>query len=274
MRQNSAPLPEEKVMSDYETVKYEQRDAVGIITIHRPDAMNSFNTQLRADLLDAFSHVAEDDSVRAVVFTGEGRSFSAGADLKDMTDGNEKTVEEMLQTEYRPVLELISTMSKPVIAAVGGSAAGIGMSFALASDLLIMSDNAFLLSPFTTISLVPDGGLNWLLVHQLGYRRAFQLSIESERISADRCVELGLANKTVPADSLLDEAIKWAEAIAERAPLSVAATKKAMRFAATSDWASTFDVEAPLQLQLRESEDCVEGVSAFFEKRKAKFQGR
>ncbi len=259
-------------MSDYETVKYEQRNAVAIITIHRPDAMNSFNARLRADLLTVFERAAGDDSVRAVVFTGEGRSFSAGADLKDMS--GDKTVEDMLQTEYRPVLELITTMPKPVIAAVGGSAAGIGMSFALASDLLIMGDNAFLLSPFTTISLVPDGGLNWLLVHQIGYRRAFQLSIESERISADRCVELGLANKAVPADSLLEEALTWAKALAERAPLSVAATKKAMRFAASSDWASTFDVEAPLQLKLRTSEDCVEGVAAFFEKRKANFQGK
>jgi len=179
----------------------------------------------------------------------------------------------MLQTEYRPVLECIWEMEKPVIAAVGGSAAGIGMSFALMCDLLIMSDKAFLLSPFTTISLVPDGGLTWLLVHQLGYRRAFQLSVESERISADRCLELGLANKVVAAESLLDEAVGWAKALADRAPLSIAATKKAMRHATGGSWASTFDVEAPLQQRLRGSADSAEGVSAFLEKRKPKFKG-
>ena len=260
-------------MSDYETVKYSQDGAVAIITIFRPDAMNSFNTQLRADLLAAFKRAAADESIRVVVFTGEGRSFSAGADLKDI-DSAERKVDELLQVEYRPVLECIAEMKQPVIAAVGGSAAGIGMSFALACDLLVMGDNAFLLSPFTTISLVPDGGLNWLLVHQLGYRRAFQLSIESERISADRCVELGLANRAVPSDSLMDETLAWAHELAERAPLSVAATKKAMRHAAAHDWASTFDVEAPMQRVLRESEDCAEGVSAFFEKRKANFKGQ
>jgi len=140
--------------------------------------------------------------------------------------------------------------------------------------LLIMADNAFLLSPFTTISLVPDGGLNWLLVHQLGYRRAFQLSIESERIGGERCVELGLANKVVPADSLLEEALTWAKALSERAPLSVATTKQAMRLAASTDWASTFDFEASNQDRLLASADSAEGVAAFFEKRKANFQGK
>jgi len=195
-------------MSDYNTVTYETDDAVAVISIARPDAMNSFNEELRRELLSALQRATNDAIVRAVVLTGQGRSFCAGADLKEGL-GKTKTIEEVLQTEYRPILECIAGMPQPVIAAVNGSAAGIGLSIALACDLLVIADNAFLLSPFTTISLVPDGGLNWLLVHQLGYRRAFQLSIEAERISADRCVELGLANKSAPADALLDEAVAW-----------------------------------------------------------------
>jgi len=164
-------------------------------------------------------------------------------------------------------------MPKPVIAAVNGSAAGIGMSLALSCDLMVMSDAAFLLSPFTTISLVPDCGLNWLLVSQLGYRRAFQLSIESERIDAGRCVELGLANRAVPAEELQATALEWATALSKRAPLSIAATKKAMRLAADSDWASVYNLEAELQQSLAGSADNVEGVQAFFEKRPADFKG-
>lgn len=256
-------------MSDI--VKYEQQDAVVVITLHRPDAMNSFNTELRADLAAALDRANDDDSVRVVVLTGEGRTFSAGADLKA---GIDRDVSEILQVEYRPVQEAIANMPKAIIAAVPGSAAGIGLSIALHCDLLIMADNAFLLSPFTTISLVPDGGLNWLLVHQLGYRRAFQLSIESERIPAQRCVELGLANKAVPAEELMSTAIEWAQALAERAPLSIAATKKVMRFAANKNWGEAYDMEAKFQGELLGSDDNKEGIQAFFDKRKPKFTGK
>ena len=254
-----------------EIVRYERHDAVTVITLSRPDSMNAFNTELRAALQAAFDRARDDESVRVVVFTGEGRCFSAGADLKA---GIDRDVSEILQVEYRPIQEAIATIPKPVIAAVPGSAAGIGMSMALQCDLLIMADNAFLLSPFTTISLVPDGGLNWMLVRQLGYRRAFQLSVECERISAQRCVELGLANKAVPADALMDAALEWAHALAERAPLSLAATKKAMRFAMDHEWAAAYDVEAQLQGELLGTDDNREGINAFLEKRAPEFKGK
>ena len=257
-------------MSDI--VNFENRGPVAVISLNRPDSMNAFTTALSNDLQLALERATDDDSVRVIIVTGEGRCFSAGADLKSGFEG--RPVFGKLQYEYRPVLSAIATTPKPVIAAVPGSAAGIGMSMALHCDLMIMADNAFLLSPFTTISLVPDGGLNWLLVRQLGYRRAFQLSVESERIPAARCVELGLANRAVPAEDLQSTALEWAEKLAKRAPRSIAATKKVMRHAMDNDWASTFDMEADWQQALAGSDDNVEGVAAFFEKREPKFQGK
>ncbi len=256
-------------MSDI--IKYETEGAVARITLHRPDSMNAFTSQLCFELLEALETASMDENIRAVILTGEGRCFSAGADLKGGLEG--RAVYGKLQYEYRPVLQEISMMGKPVICAIPGSAAGIGMSVALTCDLVIMADNSFMLSPFTTISLVPDGGLNWLLVKQLGYKRAFQLSIEAERISAERCVEFGLANKTVPADELQAAAMEWAQTLAKRAPLSIAATKRVMRDANDHDWASCYNLEAEYQQNLLGSDDNKEGVSAFFEKREAEFKG-
>ncbi|MBT8100740.1 MAG: enoyl-CoA hydratase/isomerase family protein, partial [Gammaproteobacteria bacterium] len=172
-----------------ETILSERLGNVTHITLHRPDAMNAFTSEMSIALLGALEAARDDDATRAVVISGAGRCFSAGADLKQGLEG--RNVYSKLQYEYRLFLSEIQAMPKPVIAAVHGSVAGISTSLALTCDLLIMAEDAFMLSPFTTISLVPDGGLNWLLVQQLGYRRAFQLSIEAERIPAARCADLG-----------------------------------------------------------------------------------
>jgi len=256
-----------------DTVIYEQTGRVAVVSLNRPDSLNGFTSELCADLLLAFETAHRDDTVRAVVLTGEGRSFSAGADLKQGF-GGDRSVQSKLQVEYRPVLNAIASIPKPVIAAVPGFAAGIGMSFALHADLLVMAEESFLLSPFTTIALLPDGGANWLLVQQLGYHRAFQLSIESERVSAERCLQLGVANRVVALEVLRETAVAWGEELSARAPLSIAATKKVMRHAMDNSWASCYDMEAELQEQLKGSDDAREGVDAFFEKRSPQFKGQ
>ncbi|MBX3422696.1 MAG: enoyl-CoA hydratase/isomerase family protein [Pirellulaceae bacterium] len=260
-------------MSPLETVTYETDGAVATVKLNRPEALNSFNTQLGKDLLAAMQMAAADSSIRAVVFGGHGRVFSAGADLKAGINGGER-VRQILKELYGPALLAIAEMDKPVISAVQGSASGIGLSFALTADLVLMADNAFFLSPFATIGLVPDGGLAWILPLEIGYHRAYQLAIEAERVPAERCVSLGLANRTVPEAMLHDEAHKWAQSLAERAPLALALTKRAMRRAASLTFAEMINYEADLQAQCIDSQDCREGVTAFLTKRKPQFTGR
>lgn len=256
-----------------ETVNYSTEDAVAVIAMNRPDSLNGFTPALCRDLLECFERADADDAIRVIVYTGEGRAFSAGADLKTGAEGP-RNVRGKLLYEYQPVLTAIGQTPKPVVAAIPGFAAGIGLSYALHCDLVIMADDAFLLSPFSTISLVPDGGANWQLVRQLGYRRAFEVAAEAQRIGADRCLQLGLVNRIAPSARLRAEAVAWARELGERAPLSLAATKKAMRAAMDHDWASCYELEAELQQQLHESADAREGVDAFLNKRAPRFEGK
>lgn len=252
-------------------MSYERRGAIGLVTLQRPEAMNAFDYDLRRELAQALRAAAFDDS-RVVVLSGE-RAFSAGADVKQgfPADGR---VSEMLNNEYGAFLRTIVTMDKPVIAAVRGVAAGIGMSLALACDLLVMTEDAFLLPAFTTIGLVPDGGATWLLARQIGYRRAFAACVEAQSLDAPRCLELGLANRVVPADVLIDETMAWAQRLAQRAPLAVSHTKRAMRAAMECGYFDAARLEAAYQDLCARSEDGREGVDAFLEKREPRYQGR
>lgn len=255
------------------TVRYETPDeAVALITLDRPQQLNAFNKQMRGDLTDAVCRASADAAVRAVVITGEGRGFSAGADVTDAAMG--RIVEDVLNTEYAAFLSVIQTMEKPVIAAVNGPAAGIGMSLALTCDLRVIAADAYLMSAFANIGLVPDGGLSWLLTQEVGYARAYQLAIEAEKISPERCLELGLVNRVAEAGGAGAEALAWARSLSARAPLALAATKRAFRAAAQDGLRNAHAYEAMLQNRLLASEDCREGVAALLQKRKPAFKGR
>jgi 2-(1,2-epoxy-1,2-dihydrophenyl)acetyl-CoA isomerase len=253
---------------------YEQRGAVALISLNRPDNLNSFNNALRIELKKAVARAAADDAIRAVVLTGAGRGFSAGADLAAGEMPTPAGVVVQLEQEYGPAVLDLAQMPKVTIAAVNGFAAGIGVGFALACDLVLMGESAFLQVPFNRIGLVPDGGVCWQLVDRVGHRRALEISLEAERLTAARCVELGLANRAVPDAQVLAAALEWAERIAQAAPIAVRQTKHVMRKAATSTLAQTISDEAQAQSHCIGSDDFKEGVVAFLQKRPAKFTGR
>ena len=254
----------------FDTVKLEKKGAVALITFNRPEVRNAFNTKMTEDILAALIQAKDDADIRAIVLTGEGLSFSAGADLS-ARDNNWKDTEEALVKGYLPSLKEIMDMPKPVISAVNGAAAGIGSAYAMACDLTVMSENAYILQAFSNIGLIPDGGANWFLTNTVGYKLAYQIAIEGERIDSKRCLELGLVNKVVPSDSLIEEALLWAEKLSIRSSQSLKLTKQIMRKALDSSYDDIYDLEAKTQNTLIGSEDNIEGVTAFMEKRKPNF---
>ena len=254
------------------SVLYETEGAIAVITLNRPAALNSFDREMRTGLAAATAQARDDTGIRAVILTGAGRAFSAGADLKaGFKTGAE--VERIVNEEYAPSLLDITEMEKPVISAVNGFAAGIGLSYALACDLSVMGEKAFLLCPFSAIGLIPDGGSTWLLTHAAGYKNAYEMAVENDRMPAARCRELGLVNKVVADDELMDTAREWAGRLAGKAPLALARTKKMMRRTSTLSYAEAISAEAALQRLCFDSADCKEGVTAFLEKRQPRFTG-
>jgi 2-(1,2-epoxy-1,2-dihydrophenyl)acetyl-CoA isomerase len=258
-------------MSTFNSVMVETAGPVVTLTMNRPESLNAWNAEMRHEMAQALTAAAEDPAVRIVVLKGAGRSFGVGADLREIPEVDTRT---MLMEEYWPVLQQISEMPKPVMSVVQGPAAGIHISIILASDLAIMAEDSRLVVPFTNIALIPDGGACWLLLRELGYKRAYQVAAESDSISAARALELGLVNKVVDPDQMEAEAASWAAELADRAPLALAGIKQMMRQAADVSYEEVFRREAELQLSCTDSEDAREGVDAFLNKRKPQFSGK
>ncbi len=262
-------------MSDENVVLYEAQDGVATLTLNRPDKLNAFIDPMIVSMTKMFKEIRRDETIRAVLVTGAGRAFCAGQDLSSFSGARkENSIYEHLMHYYLPLIEQIHTLEKPVIAAVNGIAAGAGASLALACDLRIMSSKASLLQAFSNIGLVPDNASTWLLARQVGYSRAYEIAIEGEKLPAQRCYELGLTNRLAEPEVLINEARTWATKLAQRPTYALGLTKRIMNKAMTSTLLETFEYEAHLQQMASESEDFVEGTTAFREKRKPEFVGR
>ena len=232
--------------------------------------MNAFNEQLVWDLQEATHNLREDNSIRVVVITGAGKGFTAGADLTESTSTWTST-KDSLNRGFLPTFKNIIEMPKPVIGSINGPAAGIGAAIAMACDLRIMSEDAYILSVFSNIAIVPDGGLSWLLTRYMGYTKAFEYAIEAKKITADECINFGIANKKVLLNDLESETIAWAERLAKRSPQSLSNTKKIMRNALEKTYLETYEEEAEIQNEIFGNEQNREAIKAFFEKREPNF---
>ena len=261
-------------MTDVLTVQ--QHDRVAVVEMNRPDARNAIDAELRSALLAELEAIARSPDVGAAVLCGNGSAFCAGADLKGGkgADPTLRSPARVVMHDYNPLVETLVRMDKPVIAAVNGVAAGFGMSLALACDLMLMAEDATLLSSFINVGLVPDGGAAWLLLRRMGYARTFELLSGGERVDARRCLELGLANRVVAAERLRDDAIAWAGQLAARAPMALALTKRLARLSQESGLADALALEAEMQTLCMATQDSREAIAAFVEKRPPTFTGR
>ena len=240
------------------------------VILNRPDSYNSMNKSMRMELGSAINSINQNPDIRVAVIKGAGKGFCAGADL---AEGVGDAVDKMLLEEYQPFLAAIAESPKPFIAQVHGPAAGIGGALAMVCDQVVMSEDAYLYLAFAAIGLIPDGGLNWHLIHALGYRRAYEAIVEGRKIPAPECLEVGITNKVVPVIELESTVAEKAKRIAAGAPLAQAAAKQLLRQAERMTMREVIEMEANMQKPLTESNDCQNAIDAFFAKQKPVFKG-
>lgn len=248
---------------------------VATLTLNRPDVLNALNSELMNLLRDTVQRLATDDSVRAVIITGAGRGFSAGADLGATRPGGaESDAGATLRERYHPTILALRTMNKPVITAVNGVAAGAGMSIALAGDIVLAGQSASFLQAFSKIGLVPDAGSTWFLPRMVGDIRARALMILADKISAEDAHRYGIVWKIHPDDQLLAEATALARRLATMPTRAYGFIKEALLASTEQDLATQLELEATLQGKAGKTSDFAEGVAAFLAKRPPNFQGR
>lgn len=253
-------------------------DGLATIELNRPEALNAWNTELGGELNAAVRSVAADTNVRAVLVRGAGRAFSSGADLKAVT-GGDKTPEgapdlhKVLTELYHPIILGLRQMPKPVVAAVNGPAVGIGLSLALACDLIVAAESAYFLLAFVNIGLVPDGGSSALVPARIGFSRAAELALLGERLDARTALAWGLINRVVPDAELAEQSELLARHLANGPTRSYAGSKQQLNARVFAGLEEQLVLEAQIQQEMASSHDFAEGVTAFLQKRAPLFRG-
>jgi 2-(1,2-epoxy-1,2-dihydrophenyl)acetyl-CoA isomerase len=265
---------------EYQKLKVAHEGPVAIITLSDPATMNAAGIDTAGELMHAFRDACSDPAkVRAILLTGEGRGFCSGANLSGNPGGRERDADgrpdagSALETIYNPLVTFVREMSTPLVTAVNGAAAGVGCSLALLGDLIVAAESAYFLQAFRRIGLVPDGGSTYLLPRMIGRARAMEMALLGERVSARQALDWGLINRVAPDAELMGEAMKLAQALAS-GPASLGLSRQLIWASLDNDWATQLHRERMAQQTAGKTQDFVEGVSAFLQKRPAAFTGR
>jgi len=259
------------------TVLYEERGAVALVTLNRPAALNSFDRQMHHDLWAAFDQAEANPAIRAMVLTGSGRGFCAGADLSsfDFTPGPDRVARAdpgpIIDQAFNPTTRRIQSLRMPIIAAVNGVAAGAGASVAMACDIAIAAPQASFIQAFSKIGLIPDAGSSWLLVERIGLARALALAMTGDKLPAQQAKDWGVIWEV--ADDPVAAALAMAERLAIMPTKALVATRALLQGATTRSLSEQLDLERDTQSAMGRTHDYFEGVQAFLEKRPAQFKG-
>lgn len=257
---------------DYETILYEKKDKVLVITLNRPERFNAINIQMNADLKNSLNEAKEDSDIRAIVITGAGKAFCAGADVQDFASG--KFREDVSEGNVTIHPYDFFRLYKPIIAAVNGVAVGFGTNLTLSCDIIYASEKASFGEFFIRMGLIPDMNGSFLLPKFIGVHKAKELIFSGKRIFADEALKIGLVNAVFPHEELLPKTMEFANHLAEQAPLALALSKEAVNRGYDRVFGKMLKVEEEFQAKCYASEDHKEAATAWVEKRKPFFKGR
>ncbi len=255
------------------SILFEIKNSIAFITFNRPEKYNAFNREMALLLQEKLDECETNISVRCVFLTGSGKAFCAGQDLAEVVDPSGPKMGEILSEHYNPIVRKIRNLSKPVVAAVNGVAAGAGANIALCCDVVIASENASFIQAFSKLGLIPDSGGTYFLPRLIGFQKASALMMFGDKVSAIEAERIGMIYKYFPEQTFISDAEKIATTLSELPTKGIAFTKQALNKSSEQNLEQQLQTEDILQQKAASTNDFKEGVTAFIEKRKPNFKG-